>query len=78
MRKEQGRFRCKADRDIYIYSRTVGRSSASFDSLVFVLASNPAAASAASAASAADLFSEPLDFSDRAFKDQFSSLAETS
>lgn len=45
-----------------MYSRTVvGRSSGSFDSLVFVLASNPAAGSGR------DLFSDRLDFLDRRF-----------
>lgn len=58
-------------RQIDIYSRTVGTSSASLGSRVFVLASNPAAGSGREL-----LFSDGLDFLDRGFKDQISSLAE--
>lgn len=45
----------------HIYSRTVGRSPASFDSLVSVLASN-------APGSVGEVFSEGLDFLDRGFK----------
>lgn len=54
---------------IYIYSRTVGRPSGSFDSLVSVLASK-------APRSGGELFSEGLDFLDRGFQNQMSGLAD--